>query len=266
MSQSPSISNFELSRVTARSPLSGNRVNAQANRGSSDQSDLADHHYRTAIENFAGTVRLPVGIVGPIQVRGRFANGAYQLPLATTEAALVASYHRGCSLISEAGGCDVALTADRISRAPGFVFDNLADAFAFSQWIETRLPTLQRVAASTTSYGKLVSLQPNIEGRNVYLQLGFTTGDAAGQNMVTFATEAICLFIESHSPVQPKRWYIESNHSGDKKACGQSLASVRGKRVTGEVVIPADLLQRRMRVSPEELDKTRRVSPNRPSA
>ena len=55
---------------------------------------------------------MPVGLAGPLRVNGLFAHGDYYVPLATTEAALVASYARGARLITEAGGC-TALVAQR---------------------------------------------------------------------------------------------------------------------------------------------------------
>ena len=41
------------------------------------------------IENFIGSVKLPLGVAGPLRVNGLFAQGDYPLPLATSEAALV---------------------------------------------------------------------------------------------------------------------------------------------------------------------------------
>ena len=63
---------------------------------------------------FIGTVKLPIGIAGPLRVNGLYAQGDYPLPLATSEAALVASYHRGACMISAAGGC----TSMMIYQAP----------------------------------------------------------------------------------------------------------------------------------------------------
>jgi hydroxymethylglutaryl-CoA reductase (NADPH) len=60
--------------------------------------------YARNVENFIGTVRLPVGVAGPLRVNGTYAQGDFYVPLATTEAALVASYSRGAQIISEAGG------------------------------------------------------------------------------------------------------------------------------------------------------------------
>ena len=42
--------------------------------------------YRQNIENFIGTVKVPVGLAGPLRVNGLFARGDYYVPLATTEA------------------------------------------------------------------------------------------------------------------------------------------------------------------------------------
>ena len=44
----------------------------------------------------------------------------------------------------------------------------------------------------------------------VFLLCRFTTGDAAGQNMVTIATDALCRHIEAHCPVKPLHWFIEA--------------------------------------------------------
>ena len=61
--------------------------------------------YEGNIENVIGLLRLPLGMAGPLRVNGLAASGDYWIPLATTEAALVASYHRGCRLLTAAGGC-----------------------------------------------------------------------------------------------------------------------------------------------------------------
>jgi hydroxymethylglutaryl-CoA reductase (NADPH) len=55
--------------------------------------------YSANIENFIGTVKVPVGVIGPVRVNGLHAHGDYFIPLATTEAAMVASYD-SCSTVS----------------------------------------------------------------------------------------------------------------------------------------------------------------------
>ena len=56
------------------------------------------------IERFAGVAQVPIGLAGPLAVRGEWANGDFYVPMATTEGTLVASYNRGMKLTREAGG------------------------------------------------------------------------------------------------------------------------------------------------------------------
>ena len=75
--------------------------------------------YEHNIENYVGTLRLPVGVIGPLRVNGIFAKGDYYVPLATSEAALVASYGRGARLISRATARgSIARTLKSIPRPP----------------------------------------------------------------------------------------------------------------------------------------------------
>src|SRR5207237_715777 len=154
--------------------------------------------YRHNVENFVGTVKVPVGLAGPLRVNGLFAHGDYYVPLATTEAALVASYSRGSQLLTEAGGCTAVLLNEGVSRAPGFAFRTLADCGRFVLWVTSQLDELKRHAEGTTRHGKLTDLRISVEGNHVYLGFEFTTGDASGQNMVTVATEAVCQFIQEN--------------------------------------------------------------------
>jgi hydroxymethylglutaryl-CoA reductase (NADPH) len=209
--------------------------------------------YQKNIENFIGTVKVPIGLIGPLRVNGLFAQGDYYVPLATTEAALVASYNRGAQVITEAGGCTVALISEGVSRAPSFAFRDLGEAGKFTVWAISQLDKFTEIAATTTRHGKLVDMRTTIEGNHVYINFEYVTGDASGQNMVTISTEAICHYIEDESPVKPQYWFIESNMSGDKKANALSFTSVRGKKVTAEVKLPAELIKKRLHTTPEAM-------------
>lgn len=228
---------------------------------------LADPHtlasldaYAGQIENFIGTVKVPVGVVGPLRVNGRFAQGDYVIPLATSEAALVASYARGCALISAAGGCTAVLLTEAVQRAPAFIFESLNDACRFAAWLETALPDIRRAAEVTTRHGRLTEISPVIEGNHVHAVFSYETADASGQNMATFATDAALRHIELHAPVTPRAVYIEANLSGDKKACARSFQAVRGRKVSAEVVLPRALVCRRLHTTPERMAEHWRLS------
>ena len=202
--------------------------------------------YARNIENLIGTVKIPVGLAGPLRVNGLHAQGDFYVPLATTEAALVASYSRGAQLITEAGGCAAVLTAEAVSRSPAFAFRTLAEAAEFAVWAAGQREAFAVAVATTTRHGRLDDVRFTLEGNHVYLILDFTTGDASGQNMVTIAAQAVCEHIVAHTPVQPEHWFVEANLSGDKKASAQSFVSVRGRKVSAEVELPAELVAKRL--------------------
>ncbi len=251
-------------RVPGRSDLDAAAIDARwtlfpgdgtAARAALGGAAPAPETFRRNIEHFVGTVQVPVGIAGPLRVNGLHAHDDFYVPLATTEAALVASYSRGALTITEAGGCAAAVLNMGVSRAPGFAFTSIADAGHFVAWLMSSVDTLRAVAESTTAHGRLVDVQCTIEGSSVYAVFEFTTGDAAGQNMVTIATDAICRHVLAHAPVQPRYVFLEANMSGDKKASHQSFLHVRGRKVTAEVVIPAALLASRLHATAEGFER-----------
>ena len=112
---------------------------------------------------------------------------------------------------------------------------------------------LKAAAEATTRYGKLITIEPFMDSDIVFLICRYTTGDAAGQNMVTVATDAMCAYIVEHTPVKPRHWFIEGNFSGDKKASYLGLHHGRGRKVTASVDHPDALIRRCLHVEPEAL-------------
>ncbi|MDZ3952425.1 hydroxymethylglutaryl-CoA reductase [Bacillus thuringiensis] len=209
--------------------------------------------YEKNIENFIGTIKVPVGLIGPLRINGIYAQGDYYLPLATTEGALVASYNRGSKVISESGGCNTLIVREAISRTPGFIFENVMESNQFVNWVVSQMDTFQEIGEKTTRYGKLIHVDAKIDGDYVILIFEYTTGDAAGQNMVTVATQAILEYIIKNSPIEPRHYFIETNLSNDKKASFKSLSNVRGKKVCADVTIKSHLVKEYLNTTPEKL-------------
>ncbi len=216
--------------------------------------------YQGNIENGLGLIRMPVGLAGPLRVNGLAAKGDFPIPLATTEAALVASYHRGCRLLTSVGGCSAMVLYESLSRSPAFVFETGADACRFVVWALDRFDSFQKVVEGTTSHGELVDVGCTVEGNHVYIHFDFTTGDASGQNMVTLATQAICDEIMENTPLKPVRYYVESNMSGDKKASAKSFVSARGKKVTAEAELSAESIRKHLHTTPAAMADYWRMS------
>ncbi len=193
------------------------------------------------IENFIGVAQVPIGLAGPLLVHGEHAEGEFYIPLATTEGTLVASYNRGMKLLRAAGGVRTTVHDDCMQRAPAFIFQSARDAREFGIWIEENIEAIREQAESTSSVAKLRNIEQYSASRFRYLRFDFTTGDAAGQNMVTRATRAACDWIKANYP-GIDHYYLESNFATDKKSSQINVLHTRGKRVTAEAIIPGDLL------------------------
>ena len=213
----------------------------------------AAESYAANIENMIGTIKMPVGIIGPLRVNGLHANGDFFVPLATTEAALVASYARGAEIVTSVGGASAAMLGEGVLRSPGYKFSGLAEAGLFIDWVVRSADQLKAAAEATTRFGKLISIEPVIDNEVVFLLCRYTTGDASGQNMVTIATEALCRHIETHCPIEPLHWFIEANFSGDKKSTYLGLMTGRGRKVTASVTISRTLVEQVLHTSVESM-------------
>jgi hydroxymethylglutaryl-CoA reductase (NADPH) len=216
--------------------------------------------YGRNIENFIGTAKVPMGVIGPLRVNGVNANGEFFVPMATSEAALVASYSRGADIATMAGGITAGLVGEGVLRTPAFVFDDMLQCGLFIDWIARHAETLKAVAETTTRYGRLQTIEPFMDSDTVFLICRYTTGDAAGQNMVTVATEAICTHVAEHAPVKPRYVFVEGNFSGDKKASYLGMHSGRGRKVTASIELPFELIERVLRVKPDALIAYGRVA------
>jgi hydroxymethylglutaryl-CoA reductase (NADPH) len=147
-------------------------------------SDDLGAKYGRNIENFIGEARIPIGLAGALRINGLAARADYYVPMATHEAALVASYSRGMHVITAAGGCAAWVLNRGVTRAPGFIFRSTADAGLFVAWVVEQVRVLRRVAQSTTRHGKLIDIRLNVEGNHVYLICEYETGDAADRKSV----------------------------------------------------------------------------------
>jgi hydroxymethylglutaryl-CoA reductase (NADPH) len=210
------------------------------------------HGLRGNVENFVGVAQVPIGLAGPVHIHGEHAQGEFLIPLATSEGTLVASYSRGMKVLNLSGGITCTVSADQMQRAPVFVFENAREARDFAVWLRDHFDEIKAAAESTSRIAKLLNIEFYQSNKFLYTRFNFSTGDAAGQNMVGRATYVACQWIvNTHGNVP--RWFLESNFATDKKASQINSIMTRGKRVTAEATIPGDLLKQHMRTSPQSL-------------
>ena len=212
------------------------------------------HDLQGNCEHFVGVAQIPVGLAGPLTVNGEHAQGDFLIPMATTEGTLVASYNRGIQVLNLCGGAKCTVIGDAMQRAPVFVFEDARGARDFGRWVEESMDKIRPEAESTSRIAKLQYIDTYLSNKFAYLRFNYSTGDAAGQNMVGRATFAACSWIlENYKGAPVKHFYLESNFATDKKASQINVMRTRGKRVVAECVINRDILMQRMRVTPEQL-------------
>ncbi len=219
----------------------------------SESNDPNTLNLNGSIENFIGYTTIPTGVVGPLRVNGSETKGDFFIPLATTEGALVASYHRGAKATLLSGGITSICMTEGVKRSPLFGFENIQQGIQFLIFVTEVKAEFSGIVSSNTKHGKLNDVLLNLEGNNVILTFEYLTGDASGQNMVTFCTDAICDFLIEKSPIKPKYWYIEGNYSGDKKASAISFTTVRGKKVTAECIVKEDVLKNILKTTAQSM-------------
>ena len=205
------------------------------------------------IENYIGMTLIPTGVIGPLRVVGSAAKGDFYIPLATSEGVLVASYHRGAKACYLAGGVTSICLVEGVQRSPLFKFNNISELGLFIVWVLTEIEMFKAITEKTSRFAKLFDMKSNIEGNHLILTFEFLTGDAAGQNMVTICTDAICQYIVENAPIKPKFWFVEGNYSGDKKATALSFSNVRGKKVTAEIVLSEKIVNEVLKSTPKAI-------------
>jgi hydroxymethylglutaryl-CoA reductase (NADPH) len=191
-------------------------------------------------ENMIGTVQVPVGVAGLIRINGGHAQGDYWLPLATTEGALVASVNRGCSAITKAGGAEVRVLHDGMTRAPVFATDSVTHAVQVCDWVTVHRGELKAAAESTTSHGKLTDIVTFVAGTSVYVRLEFDTQDAMGMNMVTIASAKVADLIAQGTGARLVA--LSGNMCTDKKPAAINGIMGRGRSVVAGIALSDELI------------------------
>jgi hydroxymethylglutaryl-CoA reductase (NADPH) len=189
--------------------------------------------------------------VGPIRIAGPELNEDVHVPLATFEAPLWPSVQRGARVSTLCGGVHAVVVDERMTRSVIVEADDAAAALAVAQGLRTRLPEVAAAAAATSRYAELIDLHTQIAGNLLFVRFEYRTGDAAGHNMATLATDAALDWLLAHFPARYVS--ISGNYCTDKKASAVNGILGRGRNVVTEIVVPRAVCRRLLRTTPEAL-------------
>ncbi len=209
-------------------------------------------------ENLLGVAQIPIGIVGPVKIRGEMMSPdePVWVPLATTEGALVASVNRGCRAVNEGDGVTVMVEDVGITRAPVFRVAGLNEARQFVDWVEVNFERIRAAAESTSGHLRLQEIRPQILGTSVFLRFRFHTDDAMGMNMATIAVDHVVRELiapEIGSEIGVECVALSGNYCVDKKPSMINFLEGRGKRIYAEAHINAESLAQCLKTDAEAL-------------
>jgi hydroxymethylglutaryl-CoA reductase (NADPH) len=195
---------------------------------------------------------IPMRLVGPVRIISNEIDAEVPLPLATFESPLWPSTHRGARVCNQAGGIHATLIDERMSRSVLVEADSVAEVHQVYLDILQQKSHIQTIISASSRYAQLIDMHAQIVGSMLFLRFEFLTGDAAGHNMVTLASDRILDWIMTTYPVL-RYVSISGNFCSDKKASAVNGILGRGKNVVAEVNIPHLLCQRMLKTTPEKI-------------
>ena len=203
---------------------------------------------RGNIESLIGAVEIPVGVAGPLLIKGGAGSEEVFAPIATSEGALVSSINRGCRALQMSGGVTARTLKQRMVRAPFFDCGTLLNCLALKSWLERKQGEIQRKVREYSNHAVLLQLEYRVIAPCLHVRFIFETGDASGQNMTT-----VCVWntsnwlikeFEKENPGVIRHFMIDGNLSTDKKASSLSAISGRGHEVVAEALLPESVIRR----------------------
>ncbi len=213
---------------------------------------LTESICKNNIENLFGAIQMPLGIAGPVDIKGDFTKGSFFVPLATTEGALVASVNRGIKAINESGGCETFILKNEQTRSILFKAKKLSDVKKLLKYLDENYEKLKKAGEENERFLEIKKIEPFIVGLNVWLRIHAYTNDAMGMNMVTIAGKKIGSFIEKnfHDAI----FISESgNMCTDKKPSCMNMINSRGKKVIASVEINEETIKKILKTKSADL-------------
>ncbi len=200
-------------------------------------------------ENMIGVTQVPVGVIGPLHVRGEYVDDEeIFVPLATTEGALLASANRGCRALREAGGAVVRVDNVGMTRAPVFRTSGIAQTHEFLRWVDDHEDEIRRHTEAGSRFLRLLEIKTQAIGTTVFLRFRFDAGDAMGMNMATIACDRVIQeLVEPETGVECVS--LSGNYCVDKKPAAVNFIEGRGKRIFAEVVLDKQVLGKVLKTS-----------------
>ena len=196
------------------------------------------------------TTTIPTRLIGPILVHGHSIDGEVKVPMATFETTLWPSTSRGAKISRLSNGIHTTVRNHGMTRSIAVDTSSAKECTRFVSLVENRFDDMAEQVKQTSRFCRLKKLHFGTVGHTLYIRMQFETGDAAGHNMTTKAADHVLKWLLSEYS-ELKYVSISGNLCTDKKVSAINHIAGRGKHVTAEITIPADICKKYLRTTPE---------------
>jgi len=200
----------------------------------------------------ADVAAVPMKSIGPLKIVGTTINQEVMVPLATYESPVWPSTNRGAKVTRLSGGMLVTMVDERMTRSSILKAPNASVAARIAKALVSRLDELNQAVAESSRFAKLIDIHYQVVGRELYIRFEFTTGDAAGHNMVTRASDYLLRWIQKEY-TELEYVSVSANYCTDKKNSAVNGILGRGKYVVTEMTIPRQVCQDVLKTTPEKI-------------
>lgn len=195
--------------------------------------------------------QIPLRWVGPVQFAAPF-QATLELPLVTYETTLWPSIARGAKVSVACGGIHVHVASQCMTRSITLEAPSAMMAAALNNKINLQKDRWSACCQRSSRFAKLIDIHSETVGPLIFVRFGFTTGDAAGHNMVTKASEEIMQEILASEP-QLRYVSLSGNYCTDKKVSAINGILGRGFRVISELNIDRAICEKLLHTTPEKI-------------
>ncbi len=196
--------------------------------------------------------QVPMRTIGPVKLIGSVVDDEVMVPLATYELPLWPSTNRGAKLSRQCGGILTTIIDERMTRSILLQAPNAERCYEVRQAVKQRRAELQTAVARSSDFAELLDTHTQIVGDLLFLRLEFSTGDAAGHNMVTQAADEIMHWLLAEYTFL-RYVSISGNYCTDKKATAVNGILGRGRYVVSELTISRAISLETLKTTPEKI-------------
>lgn len=195
-----------------------------------------------------------LSIIHKQNTNNKLINEVVSFPISTYETPLFASINRGVK-VSKIHPISVAVLSNCMTRSAVFQCKSVFNVEGLVEFIKQQYHNqeLQNVVSTTSTHCVLQDISFQIVGNLIYVRFEYNTGEAAGHNMTTIATNALSKWIVDNCNLVVEYISNSGNTCCDKKVSAINSIVGRGKNVVAEIIVSRKTCEDILHTTPEKV-------------